>query len=60
MAGDYLSFIYLEPGGDVSENSMENNNDILKTEWFKSNILSLGYTLTGKVHNNFIIRYITA
>lgn len=36
---------------------MEDNNDIINTEWFTRNILSLGYTLIGKVHNNHIISF---
>lgn len=36
---------------------IEDNNDIINTEWFKSNILSYGYTLIGKVHNNHIISF---
>ncbi|WP_046745081.1 FkbM family methyltransferase [Kordia zhangzhouensis] len=31
------------------------HNDILTNTWFKENILSLGYQITGKVHNNTII-----
>jgi len=31
------------------------HNDILTNDWFKENILSLGYKITGKVHNNTII-----
>ncbi|MFK7748081.1 MAG: FkbM family methyltransferase [Kordia sp.] len=31
------------------------HNDILTDDWFKENILSLGYKITGKVHNNTII-----
>ncbi|MGH1383225.1 FkbM family methyltransferase [Kordia sp.] len=31
------------------------HNDILTNDWFKENILSLGYQITGKVHNNTII-----
>lgn len=36
---------------------MVGNNDIINTEWFKRNKLSLGYTLIGKVHNNHIISF---
>ena len=38
---------------------MEDNNDIINTEWFKRNILSLGFTLIGKVHNNHIVSFNT-
>ncbi|MEM6721894.1 MAG: FkbM family methyltransferase [Bacteroidota bacterium] len=31
------------------------HNDILTDDWFTENILSLGYEITGKVHNNTII-----
>ena len=31
------------------------HNDILSNEWFTENILSLGYQITGKVHNNTIV-----
>ncbi|QHI36491.1 hypothetical protein IMCC3317_18540 [Kordia antarctica] len=31
------------------------HNDILENEWFKNNILSLGYKISGKVHNNTIV-----
>ncbi|KAB8154147.1 FkbM family methyltransferase [Kordia sp. TARA_039_SRF] len=31
------------------------HNDILSNDWFKENILSLGYQISGKVHNNTII-----
>ncbi len=36
---------------------MEDNNDIIETEWFNNNILSLGYKIIGKVNNNHIIRF---
>jgi FkbM family methyltransferase len=32
------------------------HNDILANDWFKENILSLGYEITGKVHNNTIVK----
>ncbi|EDP97946.1 FkbM family methyltransferase [Kordia algicida OT-1] len=32
------------------------HNDILSNDWFKQNILSLGYEITGKVHNNTIVK----
>ena len=32
------------------------HNDILSNDWFKEHILSLGYKITGKVHNNTIVR----
>ncbi|WP_046756840.1 FkbM family methyltransferase [Kordia jejudonensis] len=31
------------------------HNDIVSNDWFKNNILSLGYKITGKVHNNTIV-----
>ncbi|WP_430412049.1 FkbM family methyltransferase [Kordia sp.] len=31
------------------------HNDILTNNWFKEHILSLGYKITGKVHNNTIV-----
>jgi hypothetical protein len=31
------------------------HNDILENDWFKKNILSLGYEISGKVHNNTIV-----
>jgi FkbM family methyltransferase len=36
---------------------MEDNNGITNTAWFEKNILSLGYTPLGKVHNNHIFRW---
>jgi FkbM family methyltransferase len=38
---------------------IEDNNGIIESEWFKINIISLGYKLSGKVHNNHIIRYVS-
>ncbi len=32
------------------------HNDILANDWFKENILSLGYEIAGKVHNNTIVK----
>lgn len=31
------------------------HNDILTNNWFQENILSLGYKISGKVHNNTIV-----
>lgn len=31
------------------------HNDILANDWFTNNILSLGYQISGKVHNNTIV-----
>lgn len=37
---------------------IEDHNDIINTEWFKRNILSLGYKLIGTLHKNHIISFI--
>jgi FkbM family methyltransferase len=37
---------------------IEDNNGILYTNWFQENILSLGYKLSGKLHNNLLLKNI--
>lgn len=50
--------------GTISRNKpviiIEDNNRITETDWFKLNILSLGYKITGRVHNNYIISCLPA
>ncbi len=38
---------------------LEDNNDIIKTEWFEDNILSLGYNVTRTLHENTVLERTT-